>query len=266
MAKEICISSTPHETRLAILEDDQLAEIYYERENEYTLAGSIYNGRVTRVLPGMQSAFVDLGLERDAFLYVTDFIELEDQEETDELEQAAAGGQPPREIRHSNGRPQEERGQREPRQGEQKQREPRQEGRFDQAQREPQASEELTIESAEAITPAGEPPAQEEEPGGARRWRGRRHRRGRGSAQEGRRGEDRMPEAAQAVEEFQSATAMPAGVTSAPESADPAVPPSPSIHQPATARRAAAVPAAFVLPGESLSKYGGTGGSRDAEA
>jgi ribonuclease G len=102
MAKEICISSTPHETRLAILEDDQLAEIYYERENEYTLAGSIYNGRVTRVLPGMQSAFVDLGLERDAFLYVTDFMELEDSEETDELERAAASGanQPPREIRH----------------------------------------------------------------------------------------------------------------------------------------------------------------------
>ncbi len=109
MAKEICISSTPHETRLAILEDDQLAEIYYERENEYTLAGSIYNGRVTRVLPGMQSAFVDLGLERDAFLYVTDFIELEDQEETDELEKAAASGagQAPREIRHPHGvRPQ----------------------------------------------------------------------------------------------------------------------------------------------------------------
>ncbi len=103
MAKEICISSTPHETRLAILEDDQLAEIYYERENEYTLAGSIYNGRVTRVLPGMQSAFVDVGLERDAFLYVTDFLELEDSEETDELEKAAASGanQPPREVRHS---------------------------------------------------------------------------------------------------------------------------------------------------------------------
>ncbi len=86
---------------LAILEDDQLAEIYYERENEYTLAGSIYNGRVTRVLPGMQSAFVDIGLERDAFLYVTDFLELEDQEETDELEKAAvsSGGQAPREVR-----------------------------------------------------------------------------------------------------------------------------------------------------------------------
>src|SRR6201993_1331903 len=107
MAKEICISSTPHETRLAILEDDQLAEIYYERENEYTLAGSIYNGRVTRVLPGMQSAFVDLGLERDAFLYVTDFLELEDQEESEELEKAAVAGgnQPPREVRQGNGQP-----------------------------------------------------------------------------------------------------------------------------------------------------------------
>ena len=75
MSKEIYISSTPHETRLAIVEDDSLAEIYYERENEYTLAGSIYNGKVTRVLPGMQSSFVDIGLERDAFLYITDFME-----------------------------------------------------------------------------------------------------------------------------------------------------------------------------------------------
>src|ERR1700742_4597681 len=75
MSKEIYISSTPQETRLAIVEKDELAEIYYARENEYTLAGSIYNGRVTRVLPGMQSAFVDIGLERDAFLYITDFME-----------------------------------------------------------------------------------------------------------------------------------------------------------------------------------------------
>src|ERR1700712_3979463 len=75
MSKEIYISSTPHETRLAIVENDALTEIYYERENEYTLAGSIYNGRVTRVLPGMQSSFVDIGLERDAFLYITDFME-----------------------------------------------------------------------------------------------------------------------------------------------------------------------------------------------
>ena len=75
MSKEIYISSTPHETRLAIVENDALAEMYYERENEYTLAGSIYNGKVTRVLPGMQSSFVDIGLERDAFLYITDFME-----------------------------------------------------------------------------------------------------------------------------------------------------------------------------------------------
>ena len=95
MAKEICISSTPHETRLAILEDDQLAEIYYERENEYTLAGSIYKGRVTRVLPGMQSAFVDVGLERDAFLYVTDFLE-EQEEDSADFEGTATNGGPRR--------------------------------------------------------------------------------------------------------------------------------------------------------------------------
>jgi ribonuclease E len=75
MSKEIYISSTPQETRLAIVESNDLTEIYYERENEYTLAGSIYNGKVTRVLPGMQSSFVDIGLERDAFLYITDFME-----------------------------------------------------------------------------------------------------------------------------------------------------------------------------------------------
>jgi ribonuclease G len=81
MNKELFVSSTPHETRVGIMEDDQLAEIYLERENEYTLAGSIYKGRVTRVLPGMQSAFVDIGLERDAFLYVSDFMDLEQQDE-----------------------------------------------------------------------------------------------------------------------------------------------------------------------------------------
>jgi len=81
MTKELFVSSTPHETKVGLVEDDQLAEIYLERENEYTLAGSIYKGRVTRVLPGMQSAFVDIGLERDAFLYVSDFMELEDHDE-----------------------------------------------------------------------------------------------------------------------------------------------------------------------------------------
>ncbi len=75
MSKELVIGSNRHETKVAILEEDQLAEIYFQRGNEYSLAGSIHKGRVTRVLPGMQSAFVDLGLERDTFLYVSDFFE-----------------------------------------------------------------------------------------------------------------------------------------------------------------------------------------------
>src|SRR5215471_10032313 len=74
-SKEMVISSNRHETRVAILEDDQLVEVFFQRANEYSLAGSIHKGRVTRVLPGMQSAFVDLGLERDTFLYVSDFFE-----------------------------------------------------------------------------------------------------------------------------------------------------------------------------------------------
>src|SRR5215471_18991120 len=81
MNKELFVSSTPHETKVGLVEDDLLAEIYLERENEYTLAGSIYKGKVTRVLPGMQSAFVDIGLERDAFLYVSDFMELEEHDD-----------------------------------------------------------------------------------------------------------------------------------------------------------------------------------------
>ena len=75
MSKELVIGSNRHETKVAILEEDQLLEVYFQRENEYSLAGSIHKGRVTRVLPGMQSAFVDLGLERDTFLYVSDFFE-----------------------------------------------------------------------------------------------------------------------------------------------------------------------------------------------
>src|SRR5882724_13555638 len=75
MSKELVIGSNRHETKVAILEEDQLVEIYFQRGNEYSLAGSIHKGRVTRVLPGMQSAFVDLGLDRDTFLYVSDFFE-----------------------------------------------------------------------------------------------------------------------------------------------------------------------------------------------
>jgi Rne/Rng family ribonuclease len=93
MTKELFVTSTPHETKVGLVEDDQLAEIYLERENEYTLAGSIYKGRVTRVLPGMQSAFVDIGLERDAFLYVSDFMELEEHD--DDLTEVVPTNRPP---------------------------------------------------------------------------------------------------------------------------------------------------------------------------
>jgi ribonuclease G len=79
MSKELVISAASHERRVAILEEGQLVEIYIEREKEFALVGSIYKGRVTRVLPGMQSAFVDIGLDGDAFLYVSDVFEnLED--------------------------------------------------------------------------------------------------------------------------------------------------------------------------------------------
>ena len=79
MSKELVISAASHEHRVAILEEGQLVEIYIEREKEFALVGSIYKGKVTRVLPGMQSAFVDIGLDGDAFLYVSDVFEnLED--------------------------------------------------------------------------------------------------------------------------------------------------------------------------------------------
>src|SRR6187399_326039 len=97
MNKEMVISSTPHETRVAILEDDQAVEIFIEREHSRGVVGNIYKGRVSKVLPGMQSAFVDLGLERDAFLYVTDVISptaesLEDDDEPGVAEPPESAG------------------------------------------------------------------------------------------------------------------------------------------------------------------------------
>ena len=92
MSKELVISANRHETRVALLEDDQLVEVYFQRANEYSLAGSIHKGRVTRVLPGMQSAFVDLGLERDTFLYVSDFLE-----EHEDIDRVTGDERPPRE-------------------------------------------------------------------------------------------------------------------------------------------------------------------------
>ena len=75
MSRDLIVSSTPRETRVALLEDGVVAELFIEREAHRGIVGSIYKGRVTRVLPGMQSAFVDLGLERDAFLHAADVFE-----------------------------------------------------------------------------------------------------------------------------------------------------------------------------------------------
>ena len=91
MSKELVISAASHERRVAILEEGQLVEIYIEREKEFALVGSIYKGKVTRVLPGMQSAFVDIGLDGDAFLYVSDVFEnLEDYDSGHPHEQPQA--------------------------------------------------------------------------------------------------------------------------------------------------------------------------------
>jgi ribonuclease G len=75
MSREIVINATKHESRIAVLDEGQVVELWVERTRHRTIVGNIYKGRVTKVLPGMQSAFVDLGLERDAFLYVSDVIE-----------------------------------------------------------------------------------------------------------------------------------------------------------------------------------------------
>jgi ribonuclease G len=74
MNKEMIISSNGHDTRVAILEDDQVVEIFIERENQRGVVGNVYKGRVSKVLPGMQSSFVDIGLDRDAFLYVSEVV------------------------------------------------------------------------------------------------------------------------------------------------------------------------------------------------
>ena len=86
MTKEMIISSNGHETMVAILEDDLVAEIFVERERQRGVVGNVYKGRVSKVLPGMQSSFIDLGLERDGFLYVAEVIDT--LEEFEKLEAA----------------------------------------------------------------------------------------------------------------------------------------------------------------------------------
>jgi len=79
MNKEMIVSSNGHETIVSILEDDLVAEVFVERERQRGVVGNVYKGRVSKVLPGMQSSFIDIGLERDGFLYVDDVIDTMDE-------------------------------------------------------------------------------------------------------------------------------------------------------------------------------------------
>jgi ribonuclease G len=218
MNKELYVSSTPHETKVALVEDDQLAEVFYERENEYTLAGSIYKGRVTRVLPGMQSAFVDIGLERDAFLYVSDFLELADEEDSEEFGEIPAlpagvsltrQSQPEASVATETSADEQ--------------------GEF------VEAAESISSEDSSGENERRESVASREESvpvEGARRWRGRRRRGGRRGARD-----DRYS----GTEAQRSQTQVP--MEAAETSETLAESPTPPRYAP------------IVLPGESISKY-----------
>src|SRR5579871_515967 len=275
MAKELYVSSTPHETKVAVVEEDQLSEIYFERENEYTLAGSIYKGRVTRVLPGMQSAFVNIGLERDAFLYVSDFL-LEEDEDSDAIGEAVSRSRnesPVIEVRSAEGH----------------QRPIEAEEILPPLEGEGEDTEQGTAETASSESSAQREPERE----GARKWRGRR-RRGRGgrdrsadrgandkAASEG--GDREKPVEAASDEDFESKTseATHESKTSEPEAEDHSEPrhesreerhdrrPEPrhdrhegrhdnrreSRHDSRSEQGFEQRPEPILLPGESISKY-----------
>ena len=94
MSIEILMNVTPHETRVAVVENGVLQEVIIERERRRGLVGNIYKGKVSRVLPGMQAAFVDIGLERAAFLHASDIAQgREDENRTDNITQLLREGQ-----------------------------------------------------------------------------------------------------------------------------------------------------------------------------
>jgi ribonuclease G len=102
--QEIIINATPQQIRVALWEEGQVAEIYIERRKHRGIVGNIYKGRVTKVLPGMQAAFVDIGLKKDAFLYVLDFYDLE-EDESDESADDEMEAEIPKRLRRSDRRP-----------------------------------------------------------------------------------------------------------------------------------------------------------------
>ena len=233
MNKELFVSSTPHETKVGLMENDQLAEIYLERENEYTLAGSIYKGKVTRVLPGMQSAFVDIGLERDAFLYVSDFLDLEDHDE-DMTETVPTPGLAPQQPQTNH-------------------------------VADAQSEGEVPVDGLEVVEPDTEPAieagnAQTSEArteGSDREERGQRGRRRRGGRRDRNDRNDR-PDRGNSRDSARPSREPVARPGQAMDS--PAPVPTPAPMRPAAPMRSAGPPAGYqpiLLPGESLSKYKG---------
>src|SRR5205823_4878102 len=83
MKREILINANPRETRVAIIEDDQLAELLVDRPEARRMVGDIYFGRVDAVLPGIQAAFIDIGTEKSAFLHASDLV-YEDEEDPED--------------------------------------------------------------------------------------------------------------------------------------------------------------------------------------
>ncbi|MGB7488852.1 MAG: S1 RNA-binding domain-containing protein, partial [Thermoanaerobaculia bacterium] len=92
MSHQLLIESDAHQSRISVLEDGRLMEVRIERRREERLVGAVFKGRVTRVLPGIEAAFVDIGLERDAFLYAGDIQDQLQGVEEAELEQDVEEG------------------------------------------------------------------------------------------------------------------------------------------------------------------------------
>ncbi len=218
MGKELVIASNRHETKVAILEEDQLVEVVFQRANEYSLAGSIHKGRVTRVLPGMQSAFVDIGLERDAFLYVSDFFE--DNEEYDKI--AGAAEDKVLKADRASDRPPERFVERVPE-------------RVVERAPEPRPVEPVAVEPPLPAAPDRPVAANERPEDGDRDRRGRRSRRRRARG----RGFPESKYASFREEQPQAAVEAPAAVVAEPQSESAPMPESEF----------------SVLPGESLAKY-----------
>src|SRR5207237_9411678 len=91
MKREILINATSRETRVAILEDDELVELLVDRPDARRMVGDIYLGKVDAVLPGLQAAFVDIGTEKSAFLHSSDLVFDDGGDEDDEDEEEEGG-------------------------------------------------------------------------------------------------------------------------------------------------------------------------------